>query len=85
MTAKAETYKFTHNGRTYHVPSLKSVPTGVIRKTRKLTDDTDKSFTILELLLGEDSPELEAIDSMNPDEFADWLNGWTGGAPLGES
>tara|TARA_R110000868_G_scaffold172824_2_gene408824 strand:- start:2758 stop:3024 length:267 start_codon:yes stop_codon:yes gene_type:complete len=85
MADKTETYKFSHNGRNYEVPSLKAIPTGVIRKTRKITDDTDKSFTILELVLGEDSPELAVIDSMTPQDFTDWLTGWTGGAPLGEA
>ena len=85
MAEKKNTYKFSHNGRNYEVPALSSIPTGVIRKTRTLTDDTDKSFTILELLLGEDSPEIAALDSMNGEQFAEWLNGWTSGAPLGEA
>ena len=78
-------YKFVHNGRTYEVPSPKGIPTGIVRKTRKITDDTDRSFTMLELLLGEDSPELAALDSMTPEEFSDWLSGWTEATPLGES
>lgn len=85
MAVKGNTYKFSHNGRDYEVPALSAIPTGVIRKTRKLTDDTDKSFTILEMMLGEDSKELKALDQMSPAEFGEWLNGWTQGTPLGEA
>ena len=85
MAAKKQGFKFVHNGRSYEIPDMASIPTGVVRKTRRLENDSDKAFTILELLLGEDSPELAAVDSMNGAEFADWLTAWTGGAPLGES
>lgn len=83
-------YEFTHGGKKYKVPSLKAVPMGVIRKTRKITDDLDKAFTILELVIGEDAPELAVIDSMSPDEFGQWMQGWSGQAgpeavSLGES
>jgi hypothetical protein len=84
MTAKDNTYKFSHKGKEYEVPALKAIPTGVMRKTRKIEDDADKSFTILEMLLGEDSPEIAAIDTMTTEEFTAWLTGWTSGAPLGE-
>ena len=58
---------------------------GVIRKSRKGTDDLDKAFIIIEEILGENSPELKALDQMTPAEFQEFLEGWTEGASLGES
>jgi hypothetical protein len=84
MTAKA-TYDFEHKGKKYSVPTFANLPVGAVRAARKATDDADKAFIIIEYLLGEDSPEIKAIDTMTSKEFATWLEGWTQGAPLGES
>lgn len=83
MTAKA--YKFEHKNKKYSVPGFSQLSMGVIRKARKGTDDLDKAFIIIEELLGENSPELNALDEMTPVEFQVFLEGWTQGAPLGES
>lgn len=77
-------YKFTHKKTEYTIPAFNEIPVGVIRKARKAKDETDMAFTILEQTLGIDSPELEAIDSMLPDEFQTWLTGWTQGVSVGE-
>lgn len=58
---------------------------GAIRKARKGVDDVDKAFIIIEAVLGEDSAELKALDQMTAGEFQVFLEGWTEGAPLGES
>jgi hypothetical protein len=79
------TYKFEIKGTDYEVPLLKDAPIGVIRKSRKAANDMDAAFLILEFMLGEDSPELEAVDSLSTTEFGDWMKGWTQGASLGES
>lgn len=79
------TYKFDVAGKTYEVPLLKDAPIGVIRKARKAGNDMDAAFTILETMLGEDSPELDAVDTLTPAEFGEWMKGWTQGASLGES
>jgi hypothetical protein len=89
MSAK-DSYKFEHNGNTYEVPPFSSAPAGVLRRARKAADEMDKAFTILEGIIGEDSPAFAAIDSMSLDEFGAWLQGWigaTGSSPvsLGES
>jgi hypothetical protein len=84
MTA-SKTYSFKHKGKTYEIPAMASLPMGVLRKSRKAVDEMDRAFLILEELMGEDSTELKAVDSMNPEEFNDFLTGWTQGAPLGES
>jgi hypothetical protein len=85
MTKSANTYSFTHNGKDFTVPAFAKLPMGALRKARKADDDGDKAFIILEFVLGEDSPELAALDTMDAKEFAAWLEGWTQGAPLGES
>lgn len=78
-------FEFTHAGKTYSIPQLKDVKTGVIRKARHAEDDADRFFTIIELTLGEDSPELAAIDDMNAEELQETLTAWAKGVPLGES
>lgn len=89
MTNKTEkeaptNYSFDHNGKTYTIPLFAEVPMGALRKARKAQDDADKVFIILEEVLPEGSPELAAIDTMNGAAFAEFLKGWTQGAPLGE-
>jgi hypothetical protein len=84
MTAK-DKYEFEHKGKKYSIPSFGNLPVGAIRAARKSADDADKAFIISEYILGSDSPEIQAIDTMTATEFATWLDGWTQGAPLGES
>ena len=84
MTA-IEKYEFDHNGKKYSIPSFASLPMGAVRAARKATDDADKAFVIIEYVLGENSPEIKALDTMTSKEFSEWLTGWTQGAPLGES
>lgn len=84
MTAANDTYTFTHNGKTFEIPSVQAMPIGVIRKASKADSEFQQAFIILEQVCGEDSKELAAIDSMRADEFQAFLKGWTQGAPLGE-
>jgi hypothetical protein len=83
MTAK--NYKFEHKGKTYSIPNFNELPMGALRKARKANDEADQAFTIIEVVMGEDSAELAALDSMTAKEFQAFLEGWTQGAPLGES
>ena len=83
MTAKV--YKFEHDKKTYEIPFFSELPMGAVRKARKATDDIDKAFIIIEEALGDDAPALRALDSMKAAEFQKFLEGWTQGAPLGES
>lgn len=82
---KSKTYTFTHDGKTYSIPSFASLPMGVLRKSRKAKDESDQAFMIIETVMGEDSPELAAVDSMDATAFGEWLQGWTQGATVGES
>lgn len=84
MTA-SKTYTFEHNGKKFTIPAMSALPMGVLRKSRKSEDSMDRAFIILEELMGEDSPELKAVDTMDAEQFNAFLEGWTQGAPLGES
>jgi hypothetical protein len=81
----ADVYTFEHKNKKYKIPAFTQVPVGAIRKARKEKDEVGQAFSIMESMLGEDSPALMAVDTMNGEEFAAWLEGWTQGAPLGES
>lgn len=83
--AKPKSYTFTQNGETHTIPTLVAIPVGTLRKARKAKDEPDQVFTILELTLGEDSPALAAIDTMDGEQFEAFMKGWTQGAPMGES
>jgi len=80
-----KTYTFKHNGKEFTIPSLTAMPIGVQRKARKAEDDADRVFIMLEEAMGEDSPELAAVDSMDPEQFQAFLEGWTQGATVGEA
>lgn len=84
MTAPT-TYTFEFEGKKFTIPAFGALPMGAIRKARKAKDEADQAFTILEAVMPEGSPELDAIDSMNAADFNVWLEGWTQGAPAGES
>lgn len=79
------TTSFEHNGKTYELPDIASIKPGVLRKARKGADNVDKTFLLLELTLGEDSPVLEALDDLDPTKFNEVIEAWTSGAQLGES
>jgi hypothetical protein len=79
------THTFKHNGKDYTIPAFTALPIGVIRKARKGKDEADTAFLILENVMGEDSPELAAVDSMDQTEFQAFLEGWTQGAGVGEA
>ncbi len=78
-------YKFTIEEVEYEVPAFSDIPTGALRKARKSADEIDKAFTILEEAVGTDSEVLKVLDKLTLADFAKWLEGWTQGAPLGES
>lgn len=76
---------FEHNGKTFELPDIRTVKPGVMRKARKGENDMDKTFTLLEVLLGEDSETLAALDDLEPEEFNKVIEKWLQGAQLGES
>lgn len=80
------TFKFEHKGKKYSIPAFKDIPMGALRKSRAGGDnDLDRAFIILEQVLGLDSKELDAIDSMDASELNDFITSWTQGAGVGES
>jgi hypothetical protein len=78
-------FTFSIDGADYSIPKFSDLPMGVLRRSRHATDEMDKVFIIIEEVMGTDSPEIHAIDSMNAVEFAEFLSEWTGGVPVGES
>lgn len=81
----SKTFTFHHNGEDFTIPAFTALPIGVVRKSRKGKDDADTAFMILENVMGEDSKELAAVDSMSQDEFGKFLEAWTQGAGVGEA
>lgn len=78
-------YNFELNGKNFELPDFTNLPMGVIRKSRKHSNDLDSAFSIIENLTGEDSELLKALDELPVSEFNKFLEGWTSGASLGES
>lgn len=68
----------------YSIPSVKSIPAGVIRKSRKIEDEEDRTWTILESVIGDDKKTMDALDNLTVEEFSKVIESWTGGASLGE-
>lgn len=85
IAKKSDMFEFEQGGKKYRIPGFKSIPTGALRKARAATDDLDKAFLIIEHVMGEGSPELNAVDNMTVAEFGEFVQGWTQGAPMGES
>ena len=83
--AAERTHTFTHNGESYTIPAISALPVGVTRKARKAKDEADQVFIMLEESMGEDSAALAAVDTMTPEEFQTFLEGWTQGAGVGEA
>jgi len=75
-------YTIEHNGKKIGLPAFKELPVGVIRKARKV-DAEEAMWFILEEVL--DDKQLAILDSMSLSAFTEAMNGWTQGAPLGES
>lgn len=85
IAKNANLFEFEQGGKKYRIPSFKDLPTGALRRARSASDDLDKAFLIVENVMGEDSPELLAIDRMTISEFGEFVKAWTQGAPMGES
>lgn len=75
-------YKIEHKGKTVTLPDFKEIPVGVVRKARKLGPE-DQMWFILEEVL--DDKQIDLLDTMSISDFTKAMNGWTQGAPLGES
>jgi len=75
-------YTIEHKGKKITLPAFTNLPVGVIRKARKMEADEQMWF-MLETVL--DEKGMAVIDSMSLSEFTEAMNGWTQGAPLGES
>jgi hypothetical protein len=66
-------FAFTHGGRTYYLPPLKSIKVGITRAVRKL-DPVDAMFTIIESVASADT--MTALDDMDMDELSAVTVAW---------
>ena len=80
-----EVFTFEREGKTYSIPAFAKIPMGVLRKARKSVDDIDKTFIILETMIGEDHEAFIALDKMEAAEFGEFIQKWTQRAGLGEA
>ena len=76
------TYTIEHNNKKVVLPTFTNLPVGVIRKARKMEADEQMWFMLESVL---DEKGLAVVDTMSLSEFTEAMNGWTQGAPLGES
>jgi hypothetical protein len=67
------------------LPHPSKLPSGVIRKARKVDEPVEQFFTIIESLFSDDSLELALCDKLELEELAGIFNEWLQGASLGES
>lgn len=67
------------------LPHFSKVPGGALRKARKCTDELDQFYMLLEITLGDPSPELDLVDTLTLIEQGRVFSQWTQGAPVGES
>jgi len=64
------------------LPRVTQIPSGLIRKYRKL-EEMDMLFSILEDLVDEET--LSKIDSLEQGQLEDFVTKWQEGSPMGES
>lgn len=67
------------------LPHFSKIPGGALRKARKAQDQLDQFYLLLEIALGDPSPELDFVDSLTIAEQGEVFTQWTQGAPVGES
>lgn len=75
-------YTIEHNNKKVVLPTFTNLPVGVIRKARKMESDEQMWFMLESVL---DDKAMAIVDSMSLGEFTEAMNGWTQGAPVGES
>ena len=67
------------------LPHPSKLPSGVIRKARKVEEPVEQFFTIIASLFSDGSLELALCDKLELEELAGIFNEWLQGASLGES
>lgn len=76
----------TKAGDKIALPKFDQIPTGIIRRTRRLPAE-DQMFAVLEAYLGDESKEMEAVDKLPTGELGEFVAAWQkdAGIDLGES
>lgn len=67
------------------LPHPVHMPAGIIRKVRKLDDQVEQFYFLVEQMLGEDSAEIAILDNLPMWEMGEVFQKWSEGAQLGES
>ena len=75
-------YVIEHEGKKVTLPDFGNIPTGVVRKARKESEQ-EQTWFILEEMLAE--KDLKVLDSLPLSEFSRHMRAWTGSVALGES
>lgn len=76
-----ERFHYTIGDGSVDLPPFSQMPVGIIRKTRKITDEGDKFFTILESICTE--ADLALIDTLTSVELASFMEAWTAHSGVG--
>jgi len=78
-----EKFHYQYDGDNIVIPHVKQLPTGVLRRARKL-EGIDQAFTILEDIAAD---HIDVIDRMPLSDLEQFLSAWqeASGVSLGES
>jgi hypothetical protein len=81
-----EKFHYTIGKHEVTLPNFGNLPFGLVRKTRHMPDD-ERFFAMLEILLGEDSADMAAVDTLGTAEMNEFIEAWQkhSGVSLGES
>lgn len=79
-----EKFHYDHDGREIILPKFRTMPIGIVRKSRKL-GETEQLFSIIEAMA--DADALAVIDDMDVDGLKDLFQKWQAdsGVTVGES
>jgi hypothetical protein len=67
------------NGETHEFPRFSECGAGSIRKTRKIEDETDRVFSMIEEGFGEDSDHIQALDLVENSTLPEFIREFMGG------
>lgn len=81
-----EKFHYTIGKTKIELPLMGNLPLGIARKTRH-ADTSEQLFVTFETLFEEGSREMDALDSLEPDEMNELMSEWmkASGVTLGES
>jgi hypothetical protein len=73
-------FEFTLRDETTHeFPNFSECGVNAMRKTRKIEDETDRVFSLIEEAFGEDSDHIAALDKVKIEDLGEFIKKFTGG------